>query len=99
MTGYEEQILSWLIDSFEKRDPEKGNSRKISIDIAKKLPDYQKTLSEAQSQIEEAILHLQSWGFVQYSKNLQGYYTKISLVESAVPNIYQFLRRVPKVEL
>lgn len=99
MTGYEEQILSWMIDSYEKRDPEKENSRKISIDIAKKLPDYQKTLSEAQRQIEGAILHLQSWGFVQCSKNLQGYYTKISLVESAVPQIYQFLRRVPKAEL
>lgn len=99
MTGYEEQILSWLIDSYEKRDPEKGNSRKISIDIAKKLPDYQKTLSEAQSQIEEAILHLQNWGFVRCSKNPQGYYTKISLMESAVPQIYQFLHRVPKVKL
>ena len=99
MKEYEEQLLSWLIDSFERRDPEKGDARKISIDIAKKLPDYQKPLSEAQIQIEEAIDHLQSWGFIQCSKNPQGYYTKIYLEKSTVPQIYQFLQRVPKAEL
>lgn len=99
MSEYEEQILSLLIDSYEKRNPEKGKSRKISIDIVKKFPDYQKPLSNAQKQIEEAILHLQSWGFVQCSTNLQGYYSKISLMESAVPQIYQFLHKVPKVEI
>lgn len=65
----------------------------------KKFPDYQKPLSNAQKQIEEVILHLQSWGFVQCSTNLQGYYSKISLMESAVPQIYQFLHKVPKVEI
>lgn len=97
--GYEEQILSWLIDSYERKDPEKGSSRKITIDIAKKLPEYRDTLSDAQNGIEEAIHHLQSWGFVQCSKNLQGYYTKAVLIETAVPPIYQFLHRVPREEL
>ncbi len=99
MADYEVQILTWLIDSYEKRDPEKGSARRISIDLAKKLPDYRKNLSEAQGQIEEALLHMQSWGFLQCSKDLQGYYTKLFLVESAVPQIYQFLHRVPKAEL
>lgn len=98
MTGYEKKILSCLIDSYERRSPGKNISRKISLDIAKKFPDYQKPLSEAQSQIEEAIHHLQSLGFVQCSKNPQGYYTKIHLEEPAVPQIYQFLQRVPKAE-
>lgn len=72
MADYEVQILTWLIDSYEKRDPEKGSARRISIDLAKKLPDYRKNLSEAQGQIEEALLHMQSWGFLQCSKDLQG---------------------------
>lgn len=97
--GYEEQILSWLIDSYERKDPTKESSRKISIDIAKKYPQYRDTLSDVQNYIEEAIHHLQSWGFVQCSQNLQGYYTKATLIETAVPQIYHFLQRVPKTDL
>lgn len=97
--GYEEQILSWLIDSYERKDPTKERSRKISIDIAKKYPQYRDTLSDVQNYIEEAIHHLQSWGFVQCSQNLQGYYTKVTLIETAVPQIYHFLQRVPKIDL
>lgn len=98
MMGYEERILSWLIDSYEGRSPGKDSSQRIYINIAKKLPDYQKPLSDAQLQIEEAIHHLQGLSFVQCSKNQQGYYTKIYLDEPAVPQIYHFLQRVPKAE-
>lgn len=97
--GYEEQILSWLIDSYEKKEPDKSSSRKTSIDIAKRFPEYRDTLSDAQGHIEEAIHHLQSWGYVACSKNLQGYYTKITLMELAVPQIYRFLHRIPKAEI
>ena len=96
---YEEKILSWLIDSHEKKDPEKSCSRKTSLDIAKKIPEYQNTLSDDQGLIEEAIHRLESWGYVVCDQNMQGYYTRISLIESAVPQIYRFLHRTPKTKL
>ena len=99
MMGYEEQILTWLVDSQERKDPESGNARKASISIAVKFPEYKEPFSDAHSDIETAIHHLLSWGFVQCSKNQQGYFTKIELLESALPKIYHFLNRTPKTEL
>lgn len=99
MMGYEEQILSWLIDSHEKKDPGNDNIRKASISVTAKFPAYKEPLSDTYTDIEEAIQHLLSWGFVACSKNQQGYYTKVVLLESALPRIYQFLNRTPKAEL
>lgn len=97
--GYEEQILSWLIDSHEKKDPGNSNTRKASISITAKFPEYKEPLSDTHNDIETAIQHLLSWGYVQCSRNQQGYYTKVALSESALPKIYQFLNRIPKAEL
>lgn len=97
--GYEEQILSWLIDSHEKKDPGNSNTRKASISITAKFPEYKEPLSDTHNDIETAIQHLLSWGYVQCSRNQQGYYTKVTLSESALPKIYQFLNRIPKAEL
>ena len=97
--GYEEQILSWLIDSHEKKDPGNSHTRKASISIVAKYPEYKDPLSDAHNGIETAINHLLSWGFVQCGKNQQGYFTKIELLESALPKIYHFLNRMPKTEL
>ena len=97
--GYEEQILSWLIDSHEKKDPENSHTRKASISVAAKYPEYKEPFSEAHNDIETAIQHLLSWGFVQCQRNQQGYFTKIELSESALPKIYHYLHRVPKTEL
>jgi hypothetical protein len=94
---YEEKILTELINRYERRDPAK--SKKISFTLTAKLPEYQEPLSSAQSSIEEAVQHLLSWGFVACEKNLQGYYTRITLIEAAVPQIYDFLHRVPKADL
>ena len=99
MMGYEEQILSWLIDSHERKDPGNSNTRKATVSIATKLPEYKEPLSDTHNDIEAAIQHLLSWGFVQCSKNQQGYYTKVVLTESALPRIYQLLNRIPKAEL
>lgn len=99
MMGYEEQILTWLIDSYEKKDPENSNTRKASISIAAKFPKYTEPLSDVHNDIETAIHHLISWGFVQSSKNQQGYYVKVTLSESELPQIYRFLHRTPKAEL
>lgn len=96
---YEKQILTWLIDSHEKKDPGNCHTRKASISIATKFPEYQDPLSDAHNDIEAAIHHLISWGFVRYSKNQQGYFTKIELLEPALPQIYHFLNRTPKAEL
>ena len=71
MMGYEEQILTWLVDSQERKDPESGNARKAAISIAVKFPEYKESFSDAHSDIETAIHHLLSWGFVQCSKNQQ----------------------------
>lgn len=96
---YEEQILTWLVDSHEKKDPENSNTRKASISIAAKFPEYKEPLSDSHNDIEMAIHHLVSWGFVQCRKNQQGYYTKAVLVESELPKVYHFLHRIPKTEL
>lgn len=99
MMGYEIKILSWLIDSYERKDPGNSNTRKATVLIATKFPEYKEPLSDTHNDIEAAIQHLLSWGFVQCSKNQQGYYTKVVLTESALPKIYQFLNRMPKEEL
>lgn len=97
--GYEEQILSWLIDSYEKKDPGNSNTRKASISVNAKYPAYKEPLSDTHNDIETAIQHLLSWGYVQCRKNQQGYFTKIELQEASLPKIYRFLSRVPKTEL
>ena len=56
--GYEEQILSWLIDSHEKKDPGNSNTRKASISITAKFPEYKEPLSDTHNDIETAIQHL-----------------------------------------
>lgn len=96
---YEEQILTWLVDSHEKKDPENANTRKASISVAVKFPDYKEPLSDIHNKVETAINHLIGWEFVQCAKNQQGYYTKVVLVDSALPEIYHFLHRIPKTEL
>lgn len=97
--GYEEQILSWLVDSHEKKDPGNSNTRKASISINAKYPAYKEPLSDTHNDIEMAIQHLLSWGYVQCKKNQQGYFTKIELQEAALPKIYRYLHRIPKTEL
>lgn len=97
--GYEEQILTWLIDSHEKKDPGSSNTRKASISVTAKFPAYKEPLSDTYNDIEAAVQHLLSWGFVECSQNQQGYYTKVVLLESALPKIYQYLHRTPKAEL
>ncbi len=97
--GYEEQILSWLIDSHEKKDPGSSNTRKASISVTAKFPAYKEPLSDTYNDIEAAVQHLLSWGFVECSQNQQGYYTKVVLLESALQKIYQYLHRTPKAEL
>lgn len=97
--GYEEQILTWLVDSHEKKDPRNSHARKASISIAAKYPAYKEPLSEVHNDIETALQHLISWGFVQCSKDQRGYFTKIELLVSSLPQIYQFLKRMPKEEL
>ena len=96
---YENQILSWLVDSHERKDPNSKNSRTAALTIATKFPEYKEPLSDAHNAIETAIQHLLSWGFVQSTTNQQGYCTKLTLQESALPGIYRFLQRTPKAEL
>lgn len=97
--GYEEQILSQLIDSYEKKDPGNSNTRKASISVNAKYPAYKEPLCDTHNEIETAIQHLLSWGYVQCRKNQQGYFTKIELQEASLPKIYRFLNRIPKTEL
>lgn len=96
--NYERCILNELVNRYERRNPAQPSSRAISLDIAKKYPECQEPLSEAQQRMEEALHHLQAWGFVTCTENLQGYYTKITLVEPALPQIYSHLCRTPKAD-
>lgn len=96
---YENQILSWLIDSYEKKDPTSSHSRKAAITLSKKYPEYREPLSQTHDELESAIQHMLSWGFIQCSKDQQGYYTKITLDDSAIASIYKYLKRVPLADL
>ena len=84
---YENQILSCLIDSYEKKDPTSSHSRKAAITLSKKYPEYREPLSQTHDELESAIQHMLSWGFIQCSKDQQGYYTKITLDDSAITSI------------
>lgn len=70
---YEKQILTWLIDSHEKKDPKNRRTRTASISIATKFPQYKDPLSDEHNDIETAIHHLVGWKFVRDNKNQQGY--------------------------
>lgn len=96
--NYEQKILNEMIDRYEKRSPTPKQFKVISFDVSKKYPEYCDALSEVQCAIEEALEHLQSWGFVECKKNFQGYYTKITLVENSIPQIYTYLHRTPKAD-
>ena len=99
MTNYEEKILSKLIDSYEKKNPETNQTRPIQVDIEKSFPGYRDILSDVQRDVDTAVDHLQSWRFVTCSQNQQGYYTKVTLIEAAVSQIYAYLERLPKAKL
>ena len=99
MISYEERILSKLIDSYEKKNPETNRTRPVQVDIKKSFSEYHDILSDVQRDIDTGIEHLQSWGFVTCSQNQQGYYTKVTLIEAAVSQIYAYLERLPKAKL
>lgn len=99
MMSYEERILSKLIDSYEKRSLENTRVRPVQVDIEKSFPGYRDILSDVQRDIDTAIDHLQSWGFVKCNQNQQGYYMKVILIEAAISQIYAYLERIPKAKL
>lgn len=96
--NYERQILNFFLDRFEKRNPNQASYRAIVFDMRKKYPGYGENLSDTQTALEAAVEHLQSWGFVECTKDVQGYYRKVTLVEPAIPQIYRYLRRTPKTD-
>lgn len=96
--NYEQQILSYFVDRYEKRDPNQVSYRAIAFDMRKKYPEYGENLSDTQIALETAVEQLQSWGFVECTKDVQGYYRRITLVESAISQIYRYLRRTPKTD-
>lgn len=96
--NYERQILSYFMDRYEKRDLNQVRYRAITFDVRKKYPGYGDNLSDMQTALETAVEHLQSWGFVECTKDVQGYYRKVTLVESMIPQIYRYLRRTPKTD-
>lgn len=102
MMDYTHEILTAMVDRYERR---KGTSaqngkpqRAVTFDLAKYYPIYRDHLSEEEQAIDDAVTRLSSWQMVAAPRSAQGYYTKITLRLDHIQEIYEFLGRKPAQE-
>ena len=96
MMDYTHEILTAMVDRYERR---KGTSaqngkpqRAVTFDLAKYYPIYRDHLSEEEQAIDDAVTRLSSWQMVAAPRSAQGYYTKITLRLDHIQEIYEFLK-------
>lgn len=103
MVQYDKRILNALLDSYENSLLFTGEN-KVNIHISfpfspKTIPEYFDESSMAYEEIHAGIKMLEQKGYVRIEWKKENYIIrKVLLNEKFVPEIYDYLKRVPKAE-
>lgn len=96
---YVREILDALVDIYEQRrydQPPDGRQRRaVTLDVAKRYPQYLDHLGKEEREIDDAITRLDGWHMLTAPRSVQGYYTKLTLCQDRMSEIYKFLGRKP----
>lgn len=93
---YVQDILNQLLDQLERR---KTSEKPLAMFTEKKYPEYREPFSDCHEEINTAILQLVSWGILQAKKDVQGYYTKLTMDLAQCPQAYRLTGRISKQEI
>ena len=100
---YVREILDALVDIYEQRrydQPPDGRQRRaVALDVAKRYPQYLDHLGKEEREIDDAITRLDGWHMLTAPRSVQGYYTKLTLCQDRMSEIYKFLGRKPAQEI
>lgn len=106
MISLEKRILNKLLDSYERSKLSRGeNIVAVHITYAfqkDNIPEYFDESSLAYEDIHSMLLHLQEKGFItiDWKDKKAGHIVKgVTLCEEAIPNVYQYLHRIPKTDM
>ena len=105
MVQYDKRILNNLIDSYENSLLFTGEN-KVSIHISfvfseKNIPEYFDESSTAYENIHASLKELERIGFVRliWKKGKENHILqKVLLEENGIPEVYRYLKRVPKTD-
>lgn len=102
MEKYEKQIMSKLLDKYEKSKSFTGTNQvnqSFSLEIAKEIPEYKDDACyDIFLSVNESIDHLEERRFVTVKKLRNGVRKSVTLNTEAIHDIYIFLNRTPKSE-
>ncbi len=105
MTSFEKKLLNRLLDSYERSRLFRGENKKqihISCIFNKKtVPEYFDESSPAYEEIHIVVRKLEEKGFLKvvWRNGRVGHIIeKVILCEEALPEIYFYLKRIPKAE-
>lgn len=102
MEKYEKQIMSKLLDKYEKSKSFTGTNQvnqSFSLEIVKEIPEYKDDACyDAFLSVNESIDHLEERRFVTVKSLRNGVRKSVTLNTEAIPDIYIFLNRTPKWE-
>ena len=94
MEKYEKQIMSKLLDKYEKSKSFTGTNQvnqSFSLEIAKKIPEYKDDACyDIFLSVNESIDHLEERRFVTVKKLRNGVRKSVTLNTEAIPDIYIF---------
>lgn len=99
---YVQDILNRLLTRYEHQHKKAGSGetiRAVSLDVTHDYPQYKDPYSECEGKISSAIELLTTQGLIRASRNQQGYYSKVTLELSGVPQVFVLLGRVPQSDI
>ncbi len=94
--NYTEDILNRFLNQLERR---KKSDKPLSLNISTIYKDYRDNFSDSQEAIDAAVSRLIGHGILQGKRDVQGYYTKVTMALSQCDEAYSFVQREPKAQL
>lgn len=94
--NYTEDILNRLLKQLERR---KKSDKPLSLNISTTYKDYRDNFSDSQEAIDAAVSRLIGHGILQGKRDVQGYYTKVTMALSQCAEAYSLVHREPKEKL
>lgn len=93
---YKEDLLNRFLDQLERR---KKSDKPLSLNISTIYKDYRDNFSDSQEAIDAAVSQLIGHGILQGNRDVQGYYTKVTMALSQCAQAYSLVQRNPKENL
>lgn len=99
---YVQDILNRLLTRYEHQSAKTKQgaiTRAITLNVLRDYPEYMDPHGESEGEISSAIEALTTRGLILAARNQQGYYGKVMLELSEVPQVFELLGRVPAREV